>query len=123
MPALPQSRHEAFAQARAKGASLDDAYEDAGFAAGRGHGCRLAQRPDVAERIAEIRAELGKVEAARPAALIAALLRLADASEKLGTLEGIKDARASLLQAGQVNKAWNADRRFERVNSSEFTVR
>ncbi len=116
MPALANPRHEAFAQARAKGASLDDAYEDAGFTAGRGHGCRLAQRPEVAERVAQIRAERGEVDGARPAALIAALLRLADASEKLGTLDGIKDARASLLQAGQVNKEWDADRRFERAS-------
>ncbi len=96
-----------------QGASLDNAYEDAGFAAGRGHGWRLAQRPEVAERIAEIRAELGEVQAARPVALIAALLRLAGASEKLGTLEGFKDARASLVQAGQVNNEWDVGRRLE----------
>lgn len=57
MPALPDSRHEAFAQARAKGARPDDAYEDAGFAPRRGAAGRLATRPEVAGRIAELSGE------------------------------------------------------------------
>ena len=40
MPQLENLRHEAFAQARAKGARLDDAYEDAGFAPSNGHASR-----------------------------------------------------------------------------------
>ena len=57
MPVLTNARHEAFAQARAQGAMLDDAYEDAGFVLIRGHASRLASQPNVAERIAEIRTD------------------------------------------------------------------
>jgi hypothetical protein len=57
MPALLNPRHESFAKARAKGARLEDAYEEAGFAPDRGHASRLAARPEVAGRIAELRAE------------------------------------------------------------------
>jgi phage terminase small subunit len=41
MPVLDNPRHEAFAQARAKGARLEQAYEEAGFAPGNGHASRL----------------------------------------------------------------------------------
>ena len=55
MPRLEHHRHEHFAQARARGALLEDACEDAGFVPGRGHATRLAAREDVAERISELR--------------------------------------------------------------------
>ena len=48
MPALRDPRHEAFAQARAKGALLIDAYESAGFVRHRGHPSRLALKREVA---------------------------------------------------------------------------
>jgi hypothetical protein len=56
MPTLENPRYENFAQARAKGALLNDAYESAGFVPHRGHPSRLAYRAEVAERIAELRA-------------------------------------------------------------------
>jgi len=43
MPLSP--KHEAFAQAPAKGARLEDAYEDAGFTPGNYNAIRLAERP------------------------------------------------------------------------------
>ena len=69
MPLLKNPRHEAFAHARAKGALLDDAYEDAGFAPGNGHASRLAQRPEVAGRIAELRALQSDLGEANPPAV------------------------------------------------------
>lgn len=57
MPALKSSQHEAFARARAGGARLEDAYEDAGFAPDRAHAARLSKQALVAERIAELRKE------------------------------------------------------------------
>jgi hypothetical protein len=56
MPALENTRHEAFAQAVTRGSRADQAYEDAGFAPGNDHGARLRAQPEVAERIAELRA-------------------------------------------------------------------
>ena len=64
MPILQNERHEAFAQARARGQSLENAYEDAGFAPGHRHGTRLNLRPDIALRIAEIRGGQDEVRGA-----------------------------------------------------------
>jgi phage terminase small subunit len=66
MPALRDPRHEAFAQARAKGALLIDAYESAGFVRHRGHPSRLALKLDVAHRIAELRADSPPAPCALP---------------------------------------------------------
>ncbi len=43
MPALPNPRHEVFAQACAPGGRIGEAYEDAGFAPDRAHAGRLAR--------------------------------------------------------------------------------
>lgn len=56
MSALRNARREAFARAVAAGASATDAYEQAGYKRDNGAACRLAQREDVAARIAELQA-------------------------------------------------------------------
>jgi hypothetical protein len=66
MPTLQVPRYEAFAQARAKGALLIDAYESAGFERHRGHPSRLALSDNVAERIAELRAMQTDIEDTSP---------------------------------------------------------
>jgi multidrug efflux pump subunit AcrA (membrane-fusion protein) len=96
MPVLQNPRHEKFAQARAKGARLQDAYEDAGFAPDRAHASRMANEVGVAERIAELRA--AQVDTT-PETMIATLMRLAKASEDLATTAGLREARAALLEA------------------------
>ncbi len=102
MPALPNLRHEAFAQARAKGASLVAAYEDAGFTPDRSHACRLAKDPNVAERLAELRAEQIEFDDARPLAVIAALLRVAKAAETEATPAAHKEVRMTLLEVDRL---------------------
>jgi phage terminase small subunit len=58
MPALPNARHERFAQAIADGQTAGVAYTAAGYACGpqkaRGHGHRLRTREDVETRIADL---------------------------------------------------------------------
>ena len=102
MPILQNSRHEAFAQARAKGARLDDAYEDAGFILYGGHPSRLVQRREVAERIAELRAAQDELTGANPQAVIAALLRIAKAGEASVIPAAMKEARLTLLEAARL---------------------
>jgi hypothetical protein len=114
MPTLEDPRHEAFAQARAKGATLDDAYEDAGFVPGRGHGHRLAHRDEIAKRIAELRAAQGALTQANAQAVIAALLRIAAAGENLANAAGIKEARVTLLEARRLSGELAAARAHER---------
>lgn len=102
MPTLPNPRHEAFAQARAKGASLADAYEDAGFTPDRSHACRLANNTNVADRLAELRAEQIEFDDARPLAVIAALMRVAKAAETEATPAAHKEVRLTLLEVDRL---------------------
>ena len=114
MPILQNPRQEAFAQARAGGARLDDAYEAAGFAPGHGHASRMARRAEVAERIGELlaaRTEAGPTDART---VIAALLRLADAGPAVANPSAIHETRLVLLDAcrlmGELEKAREYDR-------------
>jgi hypothetical protein len=102
MPALRDPRHEAFAQARAKGARLDDAYEAAGYVLAKGHSSRMAARPEVAERIAELRALQADEEAVSLPAVIAALMRIAKAGAASENPAKLKEARLALVDAARL---------------------
>ena len=121
MPILQNPRQEAFAQARAKGALLDDAYEIAGFAPGHRHASRLARQPDVAERIGELLVARTEAKPTDARTVIAALLRLADAGPAVANPSAIHETRLVLLDAcrlmGEIEKAREHDRR--RVLSGE----
>jgi len=114
MAVLQNSRHEAFAQARARGRSLDNAYEDAGFVPGHRHGRRLSLRPHVILRIAEIRAAQEETRGADVPDVIAALLRLARVGEALQTPAGVKEARLAVLEAFRLNEDFARERDDER---------
>jgi hypothetical protein len=113
MPVLKNPRHETFAQLRAKGAGLEDAYEDAGFAPYKGNASRLASQDLVAERIAELRAELVD-QAVNRGTILAALMRIAKTTEDLKTLEGAREARGALLDADRLLSDRSQRRRYER---------
>lgn len=51
---LKHTRRERFAQELAKGATLEEAHKLAGFAPNKSNAHRMKERPDVAERIAEL---------------------------------------------------------------------
>jgi hypothetical protein len=103
MPALENPRYEAFAKARARGARLDDAYEDAGFVLSKGHASRLARRPEVADRIAELRRLRNEAEDVSPHRVIAGLLRMAKAGEASENAALMKEARLALLDAARLH--------------------
>jgi hypothetical protein len=113
MPVLANPRHEAFAQARAKGALLDDAYEDAGFAPGNGHASRLAKTEAVAERIAELKALESDMADAAPHGVIAALLALA--RDKEVAPAAAKEARLALMEASRLRGQMQVARTNERI--------
>ena len=113
MPLLPNPRHEAFAQARAQGARLEIAYEDAGFAAGQGHASRLAAQPEIAARIAEIREEEAELRAVRPHAVIAALLKVAKANESASSAAAIREVRLTLLEVDRLRDALDHRREID----------
>jgi phage terminase small subunit len=54
MPVLRNARHEAFAQAVAKGKTADEAYALAGYAANRGNAARLNANDSIRKRVREL---------------------------------------------------------------------
>jgi hypothetical protein len=102
MPALQDPRHEAFAQARAKGALLIDAYESAGFVRHRGHPSRLALKDKVAERIAQLRASQTEAEDVSPAGLLASLRRIIKAGETSENPALVNAARLAIVDASRI---------------------
>lgn len=116
MPILQNPRHEAFAASRVAGAKLEDAYEDAGFAPDKAHACRLAKRPEVAERIAELIREREEANAASPQAIITALVRMAKSIEDSKTPASVKEARLNLIEAYRLNADLALKRAFDRVD-------
>lgn len=122
MPILQNPRHEAFAQARAKGALLKDAFEDAGFAPDTSHASRLGREPEVAERIAELRAGQSDLDGAGPHALIGALLRAAKAAEADVSPGSLRELRLTLLEVDRLRQNL-ADRRDNERNAEEFLQR
>src|ERR1700676_2436724 len=102
MPTLRDPRHEAFAQARAKGALLIDAYESAGFVRHRGHPSRLALKDEVAERTAELRASQTEAEDVSPAGLLASLRRIIKAGESSENPALVNAARLGIVDASRL---------------------
>ena len=102
MPTLRDPRYEAFAQARAKGALLIDAYESAGFVRHRGHPSRLALKDNVAERIAELRASQTEAEDVSPTGLLASLRRIIKAGENSENPALVNAARLAIVDASRI---------------------
>jgi hypothetical protein len=102
MPTLANPRYEAFAQARAKGMLLMDAYESAGFVRHRGHPSRLALRDEVAERIAELRAMQTEAEDVSLVGLLASLRRIIKAGEASENPTLVNAARLAIVDASRI---------------------
>lgn len=57
---LKNTRHEKYAQARAKGKSVDDSYIAAGFSANRGNAARLNANESVRDRVRELQTRVAE---------------------------------------------------------------
>jgi hypothetical protein len=57
MPVLPNPRHEAFAQALARGMSASAAYVEAGYKANAGNACTLKSQQNISKRVVELQEE------------------------------------------------------------------
>jgi hypothetical protein len=104
MPTLVHRRHEWFAYLRAHGMRLEEAYERAGYAPDRGHACRLASRPDVAERITELRGDFTDIVTADRPRVIDALMAIGQSCRALATPSGLKEARFAYLEAARLQQ-------------------
>jgi hypothetical protein len=114
MPALRDPRREAFAQARARGALLIDAYESAGFVRHRGHPSRLALKDEVAERIAELRATQSDLNDVSPAGLLASLRRIIKAGESSENPALVNAARLAIVDASRIQAELTRHQAHER---------
>ena len=104
MPKLINRRHEWFANLRARGLRLEDAYERAGYVPDRGHACRLASRPEVAERITELRSDFTDIVTADRPRVIDALMAIGQSCRSLATPSGLKEARFAYLEAARLQQ-------------------
>jgi hypothetical protein len=116
MPALLDPRHEAFAQARAKGALLIDAYESAGFVRHRGHPSRLALRREVADRIAVLRFSQTESDDVSPQGLLASLRRIIKAGENSKNPALVNAARLAIVDASRIQAELARQQAVDREN-------
>jgi len=97
MPVLTNPRHEAFAQALAKGKTQEEAYTEAGFAPSRHHASRLATNGNVAKRVEEIQARVAVKAEWSAADRLASLKAIHDASMA-------DDRRTAISAISEANK-------------------
>jgi phage terminase small subunit len=91
MATLKNPRHEAFAQALARGKNATEAHAEAGYKANRSTACQLKRNPSISKRVAELQEEqLAIHQQSTAAAVVNAQV----------TLEGlIADAEAARAKA------------------------
>jgi hypothetical protein len=97
MPVLKNARHEAFAQALAKGKLQEDAYAEAGFKPHKQNASRLMTNDDVRRRVDEIRTRIAEKAEWSAAERLQALKRITDASEG-------SDPRVAVSAISEANK-------------------
>lgn len=97
MPVLRNSKHEAFAQALAKGGTADDAYAAAGFSPHRSNAARLSAKDSIRARVAEIKSRVADKAEWSAADRLIALKAIYDASAK-------EDRRTAISAIAEANK-------------------
>lgn len=97
MPVLLNPRHEAFAQALAKGKTADEAYAKAGYRANRKNAWRLKTNEDVRGRVAELTGNAAQKAEWTAADRLRMLGDIAKAAAK-------KDPRVAVSAIAEANK-------------------
>lgn len=97
MPVLKNARHEKFAQARAKGRTVDDAYAEAGFKPHRGNAARLSANESIRARVDELLARVAEKAEWTAADRLSALKTIFDSHAE-------KDARVAISAIAEANK-------------------
>jgi phage terminase small subunit len=97
MPVLKNTRHEAFAQALAKGMTATDAYAAAGYKGDRTAASRLSTNVNVSQRVGEIKSRVAEKAEWTAADRLSALKSIFDR-------EAEKDARVAISAIAEANK-------------------
>lgn len=105
MPILSSPRHERFAQERAKGRSLTEAYLCAGYAGDSGAASRLAKNVRICQRVAELQEQMASLTVENVsitrASVISELGKLGFTSVPESEVKA-SDKRAALLNLAQI---------------------
>ncbi len=113
MPTLTDPRAEAFAQSRARGANLEDAYELAGFAGGQGHASRFSRRAKVAARVGEL-IEAGRRQPVTGQDIAFELQRMVRNFEDFDSPQRMRETRETLVELRKVQMELERERSIER---------
>lgn len=97
MPVLPNQRHEAFAQALAKGKTADEAYTLAGFKPNRGNATRLKANESIRKRVEELQGKVAEKAAWSAADRLKSLKTIHDSQIE-------KDPRVAISAIAEANK-------------------
>ena len=97
MPVLKNARHEAFAQALAKGMTATDAYSAAGYKGDRTAASRLSTNVNVSQRVGEIKGRIAEKAEWTAADRLLALKTIFDGHAE-------KDARVAISAIAEANK-------------------
>lgn len=97
MPVLRNAKHEAFAQALAKGMTRDQAYAAAGYKPDRKNAHRLTTNDDIAARVAELSTKIAEKAEWSAADRLLALKRIMEATAKT-------DPRVAVSAIAEANK-------------------
>ena len=102
MPELENPGWEAFAQARARGVAVTQAWQAAGHKRSRGDRRRIGRTPQVNRRLAELHLQREALRKAHMEETIEALVAMAEGAD-LKTGVGLKEARAARLEAHRLS--------------------
>lgn len=100
---LNNERWERFAQELAKGELQKTAYAKAGYRGDEAAASKLADKPAIRGRVAEILRRAAAKTELTVASITTRLITLADKGEKLGEASGLGVARAALMDAAKLN--------------------
>jgi len=103
MPALPNPKHERFAQELAKGKTADEAYVIAGYSENRGNCIRLKANESILKRLSELQERAATRAEISIASVTESLLRIAEKAEQLGEAAGLNVAKTAWMDAAKVN--------------------
>jgi hypothetical protein len=103
MPVLQNAKHEAFAQALAKGKSATEAYTAAGYKGDRTAASRLSTNVNVQARVIELQGRAAERTVITVSSITDRLLKIAEKGEVASDAPLLSVARAALMDAAKLN--------------------
>ena len=103
MPVLSNTRRERFAQEIAKGKTIIEAYEVAGYVPDDGNASKMAAYPEITARIQEITGKAAIRAEISVAKFTEDLLRIAKKAEDYDSAQGLAVSKGAIMDAAKLN--------------------